>query len=177
MMCSSLTFGIPTPCRLHPWGRAMVAGEWCCTWRLCQYCKVCRLHRCEWVARGQNCGCLSSWRDGISGSTATGDCGHRCRWEVRVVCAASSAIVTGSLGVRPQLPWLESWVCRNHLPVPSVLPSLCVPVHPPVAVQMCEFSGHLVCWTEVPLLCCGCFSGCRLKRQSFSSAMLLTSFF
>lgn len=136
----------PHPLQTPPLGEGDggVAGEWCCTWRLCQYCKVCRLHRCEWVARGQNCGCLISWRDGISGSTATGDCGHRCRWEVRVVCAASSAIVTGSLGLRPQLPWQESWVCRNHLPVPSVPPPLCVPVHPAVAVQMYEFSGHMV---------------------------------
>ena len=37
---------------------------------------------------------------GGMGSQATGDCGHRCCWEVRVVCAASSAIITGSLGLR-----------------------------------------------------------------------------
>ena len=49
----------------------------------------------------------------------------------------ASPAVMCSLGLWAQLPWPESWAA-----VPSVLPPLCVPVHPPLNVQICGNLWH-----------------------------------
>lgn len=106
-------------------------------------------------------------------------CGHGCvcTQKVSVMCicspeaaslcgAAGSATKSGDPELQLRLP-VFSWLCLHY-----------VSAHTPLTYSCVKSSDIVVCWTEAPLLSCGCFPGGRLKgrgKQSISATMMLMS--
>lgn len=91
-------------------------------------------------------------------------CGHGCRsgWEARDVCSASQA-ATGFWSHGFRYLCQGSRVADTDSAFPSVIPPLCVPIHPPLGAHMSVqgYTGILLCW--------GCFTGYGLKRRDRSN--------